>query len=107
MIRQLTPVELKQRLDAGADAPYLLDVRDPEEYDYCRIEGSVLIPLGELQRRANELPADREIVAICHHGVRSLQAAAFLRQNFGLNVTNLQGGIAAWAIEVDPAMNQY
>ena len=107
MIQQLTPVELKQRLDAAADAPYLLDVRDPEEFDYCRIEGSVLIPMGELQRRVDELPADREIVAICHHGVRSLQAAAFLRQNFGLNVTNLQGGIAAWAREVDPAMNQY
>ena len=90
-----------------ADAPFLLDVRDPREFDYCHVDGSVLIPMAELPRRASELPAGREIVAICHHGVRSFQAAAFLRQNFGLDVTNLQGGIAAWAQEVDPAIKQY
>ena len=106
MIREITPVELKQRLVA-ADAPFLLDVREPREFDYCHLEGAVLIPMAELPRRAAELPADREIVAICHHGVRSFQAAAFLRQNFGLDVTNLQGGIAAWAQEVDPTMKQY
>jgi len=106
LISEITPVELKQRLDA-ADAPFLLDVRDPEEFDYCHVEGSVLIPMAELPRRAAELPTDREIVAICHHGVRSFQAAAFLRQNFGLDVTNLEGGIAAWAQEVDPSMKQY
>ena len=106
MIGQITPVELKERLNA-ADAPFLLDVREPEEFGYCHIDGSVLIPMAELPRRASALPADREIVAVCHHGVRSFQAAAFLRQNFGLDVTNLQGGIAAWAQEVDPAMKQY
>jgi rhodanese-related sulfurtransferase len=82
-------------------------VRDPEEYEYCHVEGSVLIPMSEIQQRVAELPTDREIVAICHHGVRSFQSAAFLRQNFGLDVTNLQGGIAAWARDVDPAMKQY
>jgi rhodanese-related sulfurtransferase len=106
LISQITPVELKQRLDA-ADAPFLLDVREPREFDYCHVEGSVLIPMAELPQRAAELPTDREIVAICHHGVRSFQAAEFLRQNFGLDVTNLEGGIAAWAQEVDPAMKQY
>ena len=106
MIREITPVQLKQRLGT-ADAPFLLDVREPREFDYCHLEGAVLIPMAELQRRAAELPTDREIVAICHHGVRSFQAAAFLRQNFGLDVTNLQGGIAAWAQEVDPTMKQY
>ena len=107
MIPQIAPVELKRRLDDPGSAPFLLDVREPREFDYCRIEGSLLIPMSELPRRANELPADREIVAICHHGSRSFQAAAFLRQNFGLDVTNLQGGVAAWAREVDPAMKQY
>lgn len=106
MIRQITPAELKQRLDA-ADAPYLLDVREPREYDYCHVEGSVLIPMAELPRRASELPADREIVAICHHGARSFQAAVFLRQSLGLDVANLQGGLAAWARQVDPSMKQY
>lgn len=107
MIPQITATDLKGRLDAGADAPYLLDVREPEEYEYCHIEGSVLIPLGQLPRRAAELPKDRPIVAICHRGNRSMQAAMFLQQNFGLDVTNLQGGVSAWARDVDPTMKQY
>jgi rhodanese-related sulfurtransferase len=107
LIAQITPAELKLRLDDASSAPFLLDVREPREFDYCRIEGSVLIPMNELPRRANELPAGREIVAICHRGARSLQAAAFLRQHFGLDVTNLQGGVAAWARDVDPTMKQY
>jgi len=81
--------------------------REPREFEYCRIAGSVLIPLAELPQRAGELPTEREIVAICHHGSRSFQAAAFLRQNFGLDVTNLQGGVAAWAQDVEPTMKQY
>lgn len=107
MIRQITATELKARLDAVGDAPFLLDVREPQEFAYCRIEGAVSIPLGELSRRADELPADREIVAICHHGARSLQAAAFLQQRRALAVINLQGGVAAWAHAVDPSMKQY
>lgn len=107
MIREITPSELKARLVEGANAPFLLDVRDPREFDYCHIEGSVLIPMAELANRATELPDDREIVAICHHGIRSFQAAAFLRQNLGLDVTNLEGGIDAWAREVDPSMKTY
>ena len=100
-------VELKSRLDANESQPFLLDVREPTEFAYCRIEGSVLIPLGELPRRAHELPAERDIVAICHHGNRSLRAAVYLKQTLGLDVINLQGGVAAWAIGVDPSMKQY
>lgn len=107
MIPEITASALKDRLDAGSDAPYLLDVRDREEYDYCHIEDSVLIPLGELAARAGELPRDRPIVAICHRGHRSMRAASFLHDNFGLDVTNLQGGVAAWARDVDPKMKQY
>jgi rhodanese-related sulfurtransferase len=107
LIPQITATALKQRLDADGNKPYLLDVREPREYDFCRIEGSVLIPLGELPRRADELPKDRPIVAICHHGNRSMRAAAFLHQSFGLDVTNLEGGVAAWARDVDPTMKQY
>ena len=111
MIPQTTPAALKTRLDSAAgtpeDAPFLLDVREPWEFEYCRIEGSVLIPLGQLPQRAGELPEDCEIVVICHHGNRSMHAAGFLQQRFGLNVTNLQGGVAAWASDVDPTMKQY
>ena len=110
MIRQISAAELKARLaasDAPEAAPFLLDVREPREFAHCRIEGSVLIPLAELPHRAGELPGAREIVVICHHGNRSMYAAAFLQQNFGLDVTNLQGGVAAWAREVDPTMKQY
>lgn len=110
MIRQTSATELKAQLDAsdaGQEPPFLLDVREPREFEYCRIEGSVLIPLGELPRRADELPRERHIVVICHHGNRSMHAAMFLQQNFGLNVANLQGGVAAWARDVDPAMKQY
>ena len=107
MIHQITATELKSRLDAVEDAPFLLDVREPREFAYCRIEGAILIPLGELARRVDELPAEREVVAICHHGARSLQAAAFLQQSRGLEVVNLQGGVAAWARDVDPSMKQY
>jgi len=110
LIPQTTATELKARLDsasAAEPAPFLLDVREPREFEYCRIEGSVLIPLGELPQRAAELPREREIVTICHHGNRSLHAAAFLRQNVGLDAVNLQGGVAAWAHDVDPTMKQY
>ena len=107
MIRQISATELKARLDTVDGAPFLLDVREPQEFEYCRIDGAVLIPLGELTRRADELPTGREIVAICHHGARSMQAASFLQQSRGLDMLNLQGGVAAWARDVDPAMKQY
>ena len=113
MIRQISPAELRQRLEAASDSdgdgttPFLLDVREPREFDYCRIEGSVLIPLGQLPQRADEVPGDREVVAICHHGSRSLHAAAFLQQARGLDVINLQGGVAAWADQVEPTMKRY
>jgi rhodanese-related sulfurtransferase len=108
----MSPLELKGRLDSANGqhepvAPLLLDVREPREFDYCRIEGSLSIPLGQLPSRAGELPHDRDIVAICHHGARSLQAAAFLQQTRGLDVINLQGGVAAWADQVEPTMKRY
>ena len=116
MIRQISPAELEARLAtsesaasnaASGGAPFLLDVREPHEFDYCRIEGSVSIPLGQLPARAGEIPEDRDIVAICHHGARSMHAAAFLQQSRGLDVVNLHGGVAAWADQVEPTMKRY
>ena len=103
----MTVAELRQRLDGPDVKPFLLDVREPGEFAICRIDGSVLIPLGELAQRAHELPRDRDIIAICHHGNRSNMAAAWLQQTKEVEVINLQGGVAAWAREIDPSMKQY
>ena len=108
MIRQLRAADLARWLaDPQRPAPVLVDVREPWEYAYCRIEGSVSLPLSELGRRYGELPAERPVVAVCHHGMRSMHAAAFLAQNGFADVHNLFGGVAAWAAEVDTGMKTY
>jgi sulfur-carrier protein adenylyltransferase/sulfurtransferase len=97
--------ELKRRLDAGEDL-FVLDVREPHEYQICNISG-YLIPLGDLPRRVHELDSSREIVAHCRSGVRSGKAVDFLRQAGFKKVHNLAGGILAWADRVDPKMPKY
>jgi len=97
--------ELKRRLDAG-DNLFVLDVREPHEYQICNIGGH-LIPLGDLPKRVNELDSSREIVAHCRSGVRSAKAVAFLQQAGFKKVHNLAGGILAWADRVDPRMPKY
>ncbi len=85
----------------------MLDVREPWELAICSIRDARGIPLGELGRRIDELPRDRPIVCVCHHGGRSQHAAMLLR-NAGLgDVYNLRGGVAGWADEVDPSMPRY
>jgi rhodanese-related sulfurtransferase len=107
MLPDLTPEDLHARLQAG-ESLQLIDVREPEEYNYCRIEGSQLIPLGDIPARAGELATDRPVVLICHHGVRSAQALAYLQHRHGLlNLLNLRGGIHAWSGRVDPAVAVY
>jgi adenylyltransferase/sulfurtransferase len=97
--------ELKQRLDKGDDL-FVLDVREPHEYQICNI-GGYLIPLGDLPKRVNELDSSKEIVAHCRSGARSAKAANFLRQAGFKKVHNLAGGILAWADRVDPKMPKY
>jgi len=97
--------ELKRRLDAGEDV-FVLDVREPHEYQICNIGGH-LIPLGDLPRRIHELDSSREIVAHCRSGARSAKAVNFLRQAGFRKVHNLSGGILAWADRVDPKMPKY
>ena len=97
--------ELKRRLDAGDDL-FVLDVREPHEYQICNI-GGYLIPLGDLPKRVHELDSSREIVAHCRSGVRSGKAVDFLRQAGFKKVHNLAGGILAWADKVDPKMPKY
>jgi sulfur-carrier protein adenylyltransferase/sulfurtransferase len=97
--------ELKRRLDAGEDL-FVLDVREPHEYQICNINGH-LIPLGDLPNRVHELDSSREIVAHCRSGVRSAKAVTFLQQAGFKKVHNLAGGILAWADRVDPRMPKY
>jgi adenylyltransferase/sulfurtransferase len=103
---ETTSVDLKKRLDAGDDV-LILDVREPNEYQICRIPGSVLIPLGELPRRYAELPKDKDIVAHCKMGGRSAKATEFLQSVGFKNVKNLRGGILDWIDKVDPSQPKY
>jgi adenylyltransferase/sulfurtransferase len=103
---EITPVELKKRLDAG-DKLFILDVREPNEYQINRIPGSTLIPLGDLPRRYQELPTDVEIVAHCKMGGRSAKAQDFLKSVGITNVKNLKGGILEWVDKVDPSQPKY
>ena len=104
-VPEITPRELKSRLDRGDDI-YILDVREPHEYQICNI-GRHLIPLGDLPSRVNELDTSREIVAHCRSGQRSAAASEFLRKAGFRKVSNLKGGILAWSDEVDPSVPKY
>ncbi len=104
-VPEIAPRELKARLDRGDDL-FVLDVREPHEYQICNLGGH-LIPLGELSRRVNELDSSREIVAHCRSGKRSAEAVEFLRSAGFRKVLNLKGGILAWSDEVDPSVPKY
>ncbi|MBC8140701.1 MAG: molybdopterin-synthase adenylyltransferase MoeB [Armatimonadetes bacterium] len=106
-MREITPLELKAKQDAG-DKFLLIDVREPYEYEIARIPGSQLIPLGEIERRADDLPDDgTEIVLQCRSGARSAQALAVLQSKGFTNLANLKGGILAWSDTVDPSVPKY
>ena len=102
----ITARRLNERLNRG-DEISILDVREPHEFEICRILGSTLIPLGELQSRVGELDRDSEIVAHCRSGVRSAKAVKLLREAGFTKVRNLTGGVLAWSNEVDPTMPKY
>lgn len=107
-MRQMSPRELADWLaDEQRPKPVLLDVREPVEFDICRIEGSVLIPMASVPARQQELDPDADIVVICHHGGRSAQVCMFLERQGFARVVNLAGGVAGWATQVDPTMPQY
>jgi adenylyltransferase/sulfurtransferase len=104
-VPEITPKDLKARLDKGDDL-YILDVREPHEYQICNLNGH-LIPLGELPRRVHELDSSQEIVAHCRSGKRSAEAVDFLRKAGFRKILNLKGGILAWSDEVDPSVPKY
>ena len=87
--------------------PYLLDVREPWEFEKCHLAGSTLVPMRQIPQAMLELNQDQEIVVICHHGIRSRAVAAYLANNDFSQVINLAGGIDEWAKRVDPSMPTY
>jgi len=110
-MRHFTPVQLQAYLqsisDNSSEAPLLLDVREPWEFEHCHLENSVLVPMRQIPDYANKLKANEEIIVICHHGIRSRQVAQYLETEGFTNLINLTGGVAAWAYEVDPNMKRY
>src|SRR5437879_2534193 len=103
----ITASELKKLMDSGADIQ-LIDVRQPDEYAFAKIEGAKLIPLGEIFARMNELDESRETVFHCKMGGRSARAIEMLeRAGFKGSMKNLVGGITAWSNEVDPTVPKY
>jgi adenylyltransferase/sulfurtransferase len=108
MVKQIGVRELHEKMKAG-EPLYLLDVRRPSEHETAALPASVLIPLDELEQRWDEIdpPEGATVVAYCHHGVRSLSAAALLEGLGIAGVLSLRGGIDAWSLHVDPAVPRY
>lgn len=105
-IQQVTAPQLQTKLAQG-ETWLLLDVREASEYQYAHIEGSVWVPLNEVPQRLDEWDSEHAIVTICHHGMRSQQAALFLERNGFKNIANLQGGIDAWSRLCDGTVPRY
>jgi len=106
-MQEITATELKTRMDAGEDVQ-LIDVRQPDEYAFAKIEGAKLIPLGEIVNRMDELDASKELILQCKSGGRSAHAIDFLtRAGYTGKMANLKGGITAWSNDVDPKIPKY
>jgi len=103
---EITPKDVKARLDRR-EKLHLVDVREPWEYDLCRIEGAKHVPLGSLAASLQTLPDVDEVICYCHHGMRSLDAATWLRFQGIERAKSLAGGIERWSLDVDPNVPRY
>ncbi len=109
-MRKINPAELAEWISQSSSttvSPQLVDVREPWEFERCHLPGAVLIPMGEILGRLEEIDAQRPVVCICHHGSRSMQVAHFLESQGLHDVCNLTGGVEAWALQVDPQFPRY
>ena len=104
--KEVRPAEIKRRLEAG-ETLEVIDVREQNEYDYAHVEGTTLRPMSQIQSWWQDLPRDRELVIMCHHGGRSAQVCAALHGAGFEHLTNMTGGIDAWSTEVDPSVPRY
>ncbi|MBI3403998.1 MAG: rhodanese [Acidobacteria bacterium] len=103
---QITPLEVKQRLDRGEQF-LLVDVREPREFAICRITGAKLMPLGTIPANLGALDEAEDVVLYCHHGLRSMDAAVWLRQQGVESARSMSGGIERWSAEIDPKVPRY
>ncbi len=111
-MREFSAQQLKAHLDqcgheTGQLQPLLLDVRQPWEYEVCKIENSVLVPMSTIPAAMETLDSERETVVICHHGIRSRSVGRYLEQAGFSNIINLSGGVDQWAKTVDNTMATY
>ncbi len=103
---EITAKELQIKLD-HREHVILIDVREPDEYEICHLEDARLIPMKQIPNNLKELASKDFIVLYCHHGMRSAQAALWLKAKGFQNVKSLKGGIDGWATEIDPEMERY
>jgi len=106
-MRRFSARDLKNYLARCDKPPLLLDVREPWEYEKCRLDASVLIPMRQIPTALDDLDPEKEIVVICHHGIRSRQVAYYLEHEGFDKIINLEGGVEAWARDIDPTMQRY
>ncbi|HTQ97179.1 MAG TPA: rhodanese-like domain-containing protein [Candidatus Acidoferrum sp.] len=103
---EVTPSEVKQRLDKG-EKLLLIDVREPHEHAICNIAGAVLIPMGTIPANLQKLDVDEDVICFCHHGMRSLDVANWLRSRGVGTAKSMAGGIDRWSAEIDPKVPRY
>ena len=103
---EITPKEVKARLERG-EKLLLVDVREPHEHALCRIEGAVLIPMGTIPANLQKLDVDEDVICFCHHSMRSMDVANWLRSKGVNGAKSMAGGIDRWAMEIDPNVPRY
>ena len=103
---EITPVELKKKLDAG-EKLVLIDVREPWEHQTCHIKGARLIPMRMIPANLQSLDVDEPVICYCHHGMRSLDVAVWLQKQGVESARSLAGGIDKWSAEIDPKVPRY
>ncbi len=103
---EILPSDVKQRLDRG-EKMMLIDVREPHEYAICHIEGAVLMPMGTIPANIQKLDGDEDVICFCHHGMRSMDVANWLRAQGVKSAKSMAGGIDRWSLEIDPKVTRY
>ncbi len=103
---EITPAELKQKLDAG-EKLVLIDVREPWEHEICRIDGARLLPMRMIPANLQSLDVDEPVICYCHHGMRSLDVTVWLQKQGVESARSLAGGIERWSTEIDPKVPRY
>ena len=108
MVEEISAREAASRRETAPPGEcILLDVRENEELRICRIDGALHIPMNDIPRRMGEIDRRKEVIVVCHHGQRSYNVAAFLKQQGFPTVKSMAGGIDAWSVEVDPSIPRY